>query len=78
MLKALVIGRKMNKTAVVVISRKVKHKKYVKYVERITKLFVHDPTNKCVVNDVIFIKKSKPFSKKKHWLFVNKEQKELF
>ncbi len=72
MFKGIVINTKMTKTAVVFVSKKVQHKVYVKYVEKKVKLFIHDPNSVCSVNDVVLVKKSRPFSKKKHWIFVRK------
>lgn len=73
MIKATVISTKMHKTAVVIVSKRVKHKKYIKFIIKKTKLFVHDPNRICSINDIIVIKKSKSFSKKKHWLVIGKE-----
>lgn len=71
-LKAIVCSVKMDKTAVVLLFRKVKHEKYKKYVEKKIKLFVHDPTNICNIGDVVFVKKTRPFSKKKHCILIRK------
>jgi len=66
-----VISNKMHKTIVVKIERLVEHPKYGKYVRQFTKLFAHDENNECMEGDVVAIKQSKPFSKKKAWVLVN-------
>lgn len=71
-LKGIVISTKMNKTAVVSITKKIKHSLYGKFVKCTTKLFVHDENNFCIVGDTVLIKKTSPFSKKKNWVFLNK------
>lgn len=71
-LKAVVVSTNMQKTIVVEITKYVKHKKYKKFFLKKTKLFVHDPFNFCSTQDVVLIKKSKSFSKKKHWILMKK------
>jgi small subunit ribosomal protein S17 len=66
-----VISSKMHKTIVVKIDRLVQHPKYKKYVRQFTKLFAHDENNECAEGDVVAIKQSRPFSKKKAWVLVN-------
>jgi small subunit ribosomal protein S17 len=72
LVKAVVIKKKMDKTAVVLISQRVKHLKYKKFITKKTKLLVHDLDNVCCVRDFIYIKRTKPISKMKHWRFVKK------
>lgn len=66
-----VISNKMHKTIVVKIERLVEHPKYGKYIRQFTKLFAHDENNECTEGDVVAIKQSRPFSKKKAWVLVN-------
>ncbi|CAM4432472.1 MAG: 30S ribosomal protein S17 [Legionellaceae bacterium] len=65
-----VVSTKMDKTAVVELIRKVRHKLYHKYVKRTTKLFIHDQDNNCNVGDVVAITQCKPISKRKTWRLV--------
>lgn len=65
-----VVSNKMHKTIVVQIARLVEHPKYRKYVRQFTKLFAHDENNECSEGDVVEIKQSRPFSKKKAWVLV--------
>jgi len=44
---ARVISSKMDKSATVLIERKVKHPVYGKYIRRSTKLHIHDADNSC-------------------------------
>ncbi len=62
---------KMDKTIVVVIERRVKHKMYGKYIRKTTKLYAHDETNQCSVGDVVAIKQTRPRSKKKAFELVS-------
>ena len=66
-LSGVVISNKMDKTATVLIERKVKHPLYGKYIKRSTKLHIHDEKNECSEGDVISIKECKPHSKTKSW-----------
>ena len=42
-----VVSNKMDKSATVLIERKVKHPVYGKYIRRSTKLHIHDADNAC-------------------------------
>ena len=55
----------MNKTAVVLLEKKVKHPKYGKYVKKSTKYKVHDQDNICKIGDVVTITEVRPISKNK-------------
>lgn len=66
-----VVSNKMDKTIVVRIARLVEHPKYGKYIRQFTKLFAHDENNECSEGDVVEIKQSRPFSKKKAWVLVS-------
>lgn len=66
-LAGVVLGKKMNKTAVVLVSRLKKHRTYGKYIRRQTKYMVHDPHNSCQVGNRVRIVESRPISKRKRW-----------
>ncbi len=70
--KGIVISNKMNKTVVVLINRLLKHKIYVKYIKKSSKIFVHDEYNKCNLGDIVLIKEFRPLSKKKSWILYKK------
>ena len=65
-----VISNKMDKSATVLIERKVKHPVYGKYIRRSTKLHVHDAENACQEGDVVTIEQCRPLSKTKSWRLV--------
>ena len=64
-LTGTVVSDKMNKTAVVLLEKKVKHPKYGKYVKKSTKYKVHDQDNICKIGDVVTITEVRPISKNK-------------
>ncbi|MGH7738791.1 MAG: 30S ribosomal protein S17 [bacterium] len=67
---AVVVSRKMDKTAVVSIERVVKHSLYQKLVRKRSKFKIHDPKNETQKGDVVLIVESKPISADKHWRLV--------
>ena len=66
----VVLSDKMDKTATVMIERKVKHPLYGKYIKRSTKLHVHDEKNECAIGDTVSISECKPMPKSKSWMLV--------
>ncbi|QJC30877.1 30S ribosomal protein S17 [Enterobacteriaceae endosymbiont of Macroplea appendiculata] len=70
-LKGTVVSNKMNKTIVVKISKLIKHPIYGKFINRTTKLHVHDETNSCNIGDIVSIKECRPLSKTKSWILDN-------
>ena len=65
-----VISSKMDKSATVLIERKVKHPVYGKYIRRSTKLHIHDADNSCQDGDVVTIEQCRPISRTKSWRLV--------
>jgi small subunit ribosomal protein S17 len=65
-----VVSNRMDKTATVLIERKVKHPVYGKYIRRSTKLHVHDAENACQEGDTVTIEECRPLSKSKSWRLV--------
>ncbi|MBW1911852.1 MAG: 30S ribosomal protein S17 [Deltaproteobacteria bacterium] len=66
----VVVGNKMDKTAVVVVSRLKKHKTYKKYLRSQTKYMAHDLRNSCQIGDRVEIIESRPISKNKRWRII--------
>jgi len=66
-----VVSNLMDKTAVVLIERRVKHALYGKYIRLSTKFHVHDGENVCNIGDTVTISECKPISKKKSWTLVD-------
>ncbi len=65
-----VISNRMDKSATVLIERKVKHPVYGKYIRRSTKLHVHDAENACQEGDLVTIEQCRPLSRTKSWKLV--------
>jgi small subunit ribosomal protein S17 len=65
-----VVSAKMNKTAVVEVSRSYRHPFYKKVV-RVTKKFkAHDEDNQCAAGDLVEIMETRPFSRDKRWRII--------
>ena len=62
-----VISSAMDKGIVVLVERKVRHKRYGKYIRRRAKYMAHDPANECNVGDIVLIEECRPLSKNKRW-----------
>ena len=63
----LVVGTKMDRTAVVEMVWKQRHRVYRKQMRRISRFYVHDPENSCRIGDTVRIEETRPISKTKHW-----------
>ncbi len=69
-LKGTVLSNKMDKTAVVAVTRFVKHPKYKKYFKITKKFKAHDADNSANVGDTVSIIETRPISKDKHFAIV--------
>jgi len=67
-----VVSDKMNKTVTVEVTRRIKHPKYHKYVTRRKNFKAHDEENHCNVDDVVVIQESRPLSRTKRWVVVER------
>jgi small subunit ribosomal protein S17 len=65
-----VVSDRMDKSAVVMIERRVKHPVYGKYIRRSTKLHIHDAENACQEGDTVTIEQCRPLSRTKSWRLV--------
>ena len=63
----VVTSNKMEKTAVVEISRTYRHKLYEKVVHSYKRVMAHDELG-CEVGDKVRIVESRPISRRKHWV----------
>ena len=70
-----VVSDKMDKSAVVLIERKVKHPIYGKFMKKSTKFHIHDEDNECGVGDTVQIAECVPISKTKSWKLVKVVEK---
>jgi small subunit ribosomal protein S17 len=68
--EGIVSSNKMDKTAVVTVTDRVRHKRYSKTLQRSTKLYVHDEDNDLNVGDRVRISETRPLSKLKRWRVV--------
>ena len=62
-----VISNKMDKSVVVQVDRRIRHKLYGKYMSRRVKYMADDPNNVCNIGDVVLIEECRPLSKNKRW-----------
>ena len=67
-LSGVVVFDKVDKTITVLVSRKVKHPVYKKYIKKSKKYHVHDETNKFKIGQTVNIQENKPISKTKRWI----------
>ena len=65
-----VVSDKMEKSAVVMVERRVRHPLYGKYISRSTKLHIHDENNECRQGDKVTIEECRPMSKTRTWKLV--------
>ena len=71
-LKGLVVSDKLDKTITVLVSRKVMHPVYKKYIKRSKKYSAHDEENKFKTGELVTIQENKPISKTKKWVVIGK------
>ena len=69
-LVGVVVSDKMEKTAVVAVTRLVRHPLYGRYVKKTAKYKIHDEKNDCRIGDVVRIMETRPLSKDKRWRLV--------
>jgi len=65
-----VTSNTMEKTAVILVTERVRHKKYSKTLLRNTKLYVHDEANDLNIGDRVRVVETRPLSKLKRWRVV--------
>jgi small subunit ribosomal protein S17 len=66
----LVTSSKMDKTITVQVRRQMRHPMYGKYLERSSKMMVHDEHNDAGEGDTVRIMETRPISKNKRWRLV--------
>ena len=59
-----------DKSATIMIERRIKHPLYGKFIKRSTKIHLHDEANECNKGDTILIEECRPMSKTKSWKLV--------
>jgi small subunit ribosomal protein S17 len=68
--EGLVVSNAMDKTAVVAVVERKRHRRYNKTVQHTTKLYVHDETNDLNLGDRVRVSETRPLSKLKRWRVV--------
>ncbi|MBS1250332.1 MAG: 30S ribosomal protein S17 [Chloroflexi bacterium] len=66
-LTGVVVSNKMQKTVVVRIARRYRHRMYKKVIDRHNKVMAHDELG-CEMGDEVKMVESKPISKRKRWV----------
>jgi small subunit ribosomal protein S17 len=67
----------MQKTAVVEMVWRQRHRLYRKPMRRVARFHVHDPQNQCQVGDLVRIEETRPISKTKRWRLLEIVQRRL-
>ena len=75
-LSGTVISSNANKTVVVKVTRRVKHKLYKKIINRSKKYHAHDENNTYKIGDNVNIRESSPISKLKSWKVIKTNSEE--
>ena len=65
-----VVSDKMQKTVVVEVEDRVKHRLYGKVLRRTSRLKAHDEQNDCGVGDRVLLMETRPLSATKRWRVV--------
>ena len=68
LLSGKVVSSKSNKSIVVEVTRRVKHKLYKKIIKKVKRYHAHDEDNIYKIGDNVTIQEVKPISKMKTWI----------
>jgi small subunit ribosomal protein S17 len=71
-LQGVVVGDACDKTVIVRVERRVMHPIYKKFVTTSKKYAAHDADNRHRVGDAVRIEESRPISKRKHWVVLDR------
>ena len=63
-----VLSNRMDKTAIVVVERKQRHRLYGKVITMRKKYKAHDAENSCQIGDMVKMIESRPLSREKRWV----------
>lgn len=66
----IVVSNKMDKTVIVNVSRKIRHEKYGKVIERMKKYYAQDDSDAIEIGQKVRIMETRPLSKLKRWRVV--------
>lgn len=73
--QGVVTSSAADKSATIMIERRIKHPIYGKFIKRSTKLHIHDEANECNKGDTILVEECRPMSKTKSWKLVKVVEK---
>jgi small subunit ribosomal protein S17 len=65
--EGVVVSAAMQKTAVIAVVERVRHRRYAKTVQRTKRLYAHDEANDVKVGDRVRLQETRPLSKLKRW-----------
>jgi small subunit ribosomal protein S17 len=65
--EGIVISVKMDKTVVVAVVARVRHRRYGKTMQKTSHLYAHDENNEANEGDRVRVAETRPLSKLKHW-----------
>jgi small subunit ribosomal protein S17 len=65
--EGIVISVKMDKTVVVAVVDRVRHRRYGKTLQKTSHLYAHDEANEAHEGDRVRVSETRPLSKLKHW-----------
>ena len=71
----VVVSHSGDKSIRIMLNYKMKHPVYGKYINRHTKLGVHDEKNQAAVGDVVEVVQCRPMSKTKSWRLIKVVEK---
>jgi small subunit ribosomal protein S17 len=65
--EGLVVSTKMDKTVVVAVVDRVRHRRYGKTLQRTRRLYAHDEVNDAREGDRVRLQETRPMSRQKRW-----------
>ena len=68
--EGLVVSTKMDKTVVVAVVDRVRHRRYGKTLQRTRRLYAHDEVNDAREGDRVRVQETRPQSRQKRWRVV--------
>jgi small subunit ribosomal protein S17 len=68
--EGIVVSTKMDKTVVVAVIDRVRHRRYGKTMQRTSHLYAHDEANDAHEGDTVRVMETRPVSKSKRWRVV--------
>jgi small subunit ribosomal protein S17 len=63
----VVVSTKMDKTVIVAVTERVRHRRYQKTLQRTKRLYAHDEVNDLKEGDRVRVQETRPTSKLKRW-----------